>query len=175
MHTRKTAPFCGCTHIVVFRAPDNECPVFLCFVSQSRFEKLVVQQPVHDRHLCRAYALSTPRHPRLAGLRHALPPAPDPTQHTQLLYTVHGLKHPVAARQPGGGGGSGGSKALGGGLSEVSKVLAARRRQKQPPPPPLTRAGALRLLEAAKLVLERLGDAEETMNLAESAWALMFG
>ncbi|CAN0438853.1 unnamed protein product, partial [Ectocarpus sp. 12 AP-2014] len=25
-----------------------------------------------------------------------------------LLYTVHGLKHPVAARQPGGGGGSGG-------------------------------------------------------------------
>ncbi|CBN74759.1 hypothetical protein Esi_0041_0099 [Ectocarpus siliculosus] len=92
-----------------------------------------------------------------------------------LLYTVHGLKHPVAARQPGGGGGSGGGKPVGGGLSELCKVLAARRRQKQPPPPPLTRAGALRLLEAAKLVLERLGDAEETMNLAESAWALMFG
>lgn len=67
-----------------------------------------------------------------------------------------------------------GGDVLAGGLSEVSKVLAARRKQAPPPPPPLTRAGALRLLEAARLALERFGELEETMNLAESAWALMF-
>ena len=40
---------------------------------------------------------------------------------------------------------------------------------------PLTGAGPLRLLEAARLSLERFGDPEESMNLAESAWSLMFG
>lgn len=40
---------------------------------------------------------------------------------------------------------------------------------------PLTRAGPLRLLEAARLFLERLGEAEEAMNLAESALGLIFG
>lgn len=93
---------------------------------------------------------------------------------------MNGIKNTsTAAAEPGQnrktGSGSSGGGVLGGGLSEVSKVLAARRGQKPPPPPPLTRAGALRLVEAARLALERLGDAEETMNLAESAWALMFG
>lgn len=37
------------------------------------------------------------------------------------------------------------------------------------------RMAPLRLLTAAKLMLERLGDVEEAMNLAESAFALMFG
>ncbi|CAM9735806.1 unnamed protein product [Scytosiphon promiscuus] len=106
-----------------------------------------------------------------------------------LLYTVDGIKHPAATnslvgihtskisggrvREGGAGGGIGGTARSG--LSEVSKVLASRRGQKPPPPPPLTQAGALRLLEAARLALERLGDCEESMNLAESAWALMFG
>lgn len=94
----------------------------------------------------------------------------------QLLYTVNGIKHPPAATgATGRKSGGGGVGILGGGVSEVSKVLAARRGQKPPPPPPLARAGALRLVVAARLALERLGDAEETMNLAESAWALMFG
>ena len=107
----------------------------------------------------------------------------------QLLYTVNGIKHPPAASNTagaepaqnrksgsgGGGGGGGGGGILGVKLTEISKALAARRGQKPPPPPPLTRAGVLRLVEAARLALERLGDAEETMNLAESAWALMFG
>eukprot|EP00903_Cladosiphon_okamuranus_P012671 g11851.t1 len=119
------------------------------------------------------------------GRTHLHHPRGGGHQDAQLLYTVNGIKHPPAAtsaagtepaqnrKSGGGGGGSGGI--FGGGLSEVSKMLAARRGQKPPPPPPLTRAGALRLVEAARLALERLGDADETMNLLESAWALMFG
>lgn len=44
-----------------------------------------------------------------------------------------------------------------------------------PPVLKLTRAGPLRLLDAARLALESLGETEEAMDLAESALALMFG
>lgn len=111
----------------------------------------------------------------------------------QLLYTINGIRHSAsaapapAATSAGGpnrqgarggvGGGGGGVTGSGGvdSLSEASKVLAAHRGRKPLPPPPLARAGVLRLIEAARLALERLGEADETMNLAESAWALMFG
>lgn len=55
------------------------------------------------------------------------------------------------------------------------EVTGSNRLQSRLALRPLTREGPLRLLEAGRLALERLGDPDEAMNLAESALALMFG
>ena len=63
-------------------------------------------------------------------------------------------------------------------VGNAPKTSEAHRRPKlrsQLNPSLLTGAGPLRLLEAARLSLERFGDPEEAMSLAESAWSLMFG
>lgn len=95
-----------------------------------------------------------------------------PSSPWQLMYVYDSAR--IATPTTAGSG----SDCLGGQPGRGVSSPSNRRRQQHrlpPPSPHLMQTGPLRLLEAARLLLERLGEAEEAMNLAESALALMFG